>query len=89
MGQALGHARVPEGFVHQDQGQHLQEPILDVLLQLWNLSAQVVQHSSEGRAEGKETRHLRHWARHLSVLEKKQPLLSSKGIGGTTAWSLK
>lgn len=89
MGQALGHARVPEGFVHQDQGQHLQEPILDVLLQLWNLTAQVVEHSSEGRAEGKETRHLWRWTRHLSVLEKKQPFLSSKGIWPITAWSLK
>ena len=57
MGQALGHAWVPEGFVHKDQGQHLQQPILDVLFQLWNLTAQVVEHSCEGRAEGWETSH--------------------------------
>lgn len=58
MGQALGHARVPEGFVHKDQGQHLQQPILDVLLQLGNLAAQVVEHCGEGRAEGKESGHM-------------------------------
>lgn len=57
MGQALGHAWVPEGFVHKDQGQYLQQPILDVLFQLRNLTAQAVEHSCEGRAEGWETSH--------------------------------
>lgn len=61
MGQALGHARVPQGFVHKDQGQHLQEPILDVLFQLWNLTAQVVEHSCEGRAGGTEPSHIGGW----------------------------
>lgn len=55
MGQAFGHAWVPEGFVHKDQGQHLQKPILNIFLQLRNLSAQVIEHSSEGRAVEKET----------------------------------
>lgn len=50
MGQALGHAGVSERFVHQDEGQHLQEPVLDVLLQLRDLAAQVVENSGEGRA---------------------------------------
>lgn len=55
MGQAFGHARVPEGFVHKDQGQHLQKPILNIFLQLRNLPAQVIEHSSERRAVEKET----------------------------------
>lgn len=54
MGQALGHAWMPEGFVHKDQGQHLQEPILNIFLQLWNLPAQVIEHSSERRAAEEE-----------------------------------
>lgn len=55
MGQAFGHARVPEGFVHKDQGQHLQKSILNIFLQLWNLPAQVIEHCSERRAVEKET----------------------------------
>lgn len=57
MGQALGHAWVSEGFVHKDQGQHLQEPILDIFLQLWNLPAQVIEHSSKCRAVEEESSH--------------------------------
>lgn len=55
MGQAFRHAWVPEGFVHKDQGQHLQKPILNIFLQLRNLPAQVIEHSSERRAVKKET----------------------------------
>lgn len=55
MGQAFGHAWVPEGFVHKDQGQHLQKAVLNIFLQLWNLPAQVIEHSSECRAVEKET----------------------------------
>lgn len=55
MGQAFGHARVAEGFVHKDQGQHLQKPILNIFLQLRNLPAQVIEHSGERRAVEKET----------------------------------
>lgn len=57
MGQALGHAWVSEGFVHKDQGQHLQEPILDIFLQLRNLPAQVIEHSRKGRAAEEENSH--------------------------------
>lgn len=82
VGQALGHAWVPEGLVHKDQGQHLQEPVLDVLLQLRNLTAQVVQHSCEGRAEGEDTGHTWGCTHDIqSVLGKKLSSLSSKGIG--------
>lgn len=65
MGQALGHAWVSEGFVHKDQGQHLQEPILDIFLQLRNLPAQVIEHSSKRRAAEEESSHdmARAWSR--------------------------
>lgn len=55
VGQAFGHARVPQGFVHKDQGQHLQKPVLNIFLQLRNLPAQVIEHSSERRAGEAET----------------------------------
>lgn len=50
MRQALGHARVAQGLVHQHQRQHLQEPVLDVLLELGDLAAEVVQHRSQSWA---------------------------------------
>lgn len=46
--QAFGHAGVSERLVHQHQGQHLQQAVLDVLLELRDLAAQVVQHRCEG-----------------------------------------
>lgn len=52
VGQALGHAGVAQRLVHQHQGQHLQQAVLDVLLQLRDLPAQVVQHGRQGRAGG-------------------------------------
>ena len=48
--QALGHARVAQGLVHQHQREHLQQPVLDVLLELRDLTAQVIQHCSQSWA---------------------------------------
>lgn len=47
--QAFGHARVTQRLVHQHQGEHLQQTVLDVLLQLGDLTAQVVQHRRQCR----------------------------------------
>jgi len=47
--QAFGHAGVTQRLVHQHQGEHLQQAVLDVLLQLGDLAAQVVQHRRQRR----------------------------------------
>lgn len=51
--QAFGHARVSQGLVHQHQGKHLQQAVLDVFFQLGDLAAQVVQHCCECRTKEK------------------------------------
>ena len=48
--QAFGHARVTQRLVHQHQRQHLQQSILDVLLQLGDLTTKVVQYCCQCRA---------------------------------------
>lgn len=45
VGKALWHAWMSQRLVHQNKREHFQQPILDILLQLWNLTAQVIQHS--------------------------------------------
>lgn len=50
MSQAFGHAGMTQWLVHQHQGKHLQQAVLDVLLQLGDLAAQVIQHRCQGRA---------------------------------------
>lgn len=57
MGQALGHAWVPEGLHKDLRDSIFSSPSWMVLFQLRNLTAQVVEHSCEGRAEGWETSH--------------------------------
>lgn len=49
VGQAFRHAWVTQWLVHQHQGKHLQQAILDVLLQLGDLTAQVVQYRCQCR----------------------------------------
>lgn len=52
--QAFGHAGMTEWLVHQHQGKHLQQTILDVLLQLGDLTAQVIQHRRQCRTRWRE-----------------------------------
>lgn len=47
--QAFGHAGVTQWLVHQHQGKHLQQTVLDVLLQLGDLTAQIIQHRCQCR----------------------------------------
>lgn len=54
--QTFGHAGVTQWLVHQHQREHLQQAVLNVLLQLGDLPTQVVQHrrqcGTEETAEG-------------------------------------
>lgn len=45
--QTFGHAGVTQRLVHQHQREHLQQAVLNVLLQLGDLPTQVVQHSRQ------------------------------------------
>lgn len=56
MGEAFRHARVAQRAMHQHEGQHLQQPVLDLFLQLWDLATQVVQDSGQRRAGDKMQR---------------------------------